>query len=130
MKQGDVLSAILFNCVLDSVFVKWKAQLFHEGIQVRGSGERITNIRYADDILLVAKSRAELLRMAELLVLELARVGLTLNSAKTKILHTSYEDDGHDVDFVEIAGDFVSVLHPKSWHKYLGRHIFFATSPC
>ena len=32
VKQGDVLSAILFNCVLDVAFQRWKTRLSTEGI--------------------------------------------------------------------------------------------------
>ena len=32
VKQGDVLSAILFNCVLDIAFENWETQLNDEGI--------------------------------------------------------------------------------------------------
>ena len=31
VKQGDVLSAIFFNCVLDIVFDSWKSKLQYEG---------------------------------------------------------------------------------------------------
>jgi hypothetical protein len=32
VKQGDALCAILFNCVVDIVFERWKRRLLHEGI--------------------------------------------------------------------------------------------------
>ena len=56
VRQGDVLSAIIFNCVLDSAFENWKTQLVNEGLFMAGDHERMTNTRYADDILLYAKS--------------------------------------------------------------------------
>ena len=60
VKQGDVLSAILFNCPFDLTFDKWKRRLSHEGLYVGYSLERLTNTRYADDVLLYAKSLSEL----------------------------------------------------------------------
>ena len=52
VKQGDVLSAIFFNCVLDIFFDIWKSKLQYEGIMVEDENYRLTNTRYADDILL------------------------------------------------------------------------------
>ena len=109
MKQGDVLSALLFNCVLDIAFEDWKTQLRDDGILVENArhSERLTNTRYADDLLLYAKSLKELELMTELLVIELRKVGLTLNTKKTKILHSSDADEGAGTDFALIDDDFV-----------------------
>ena len=54
VKQGDVLSAILFNCVLDIAFGNWKVQLEDEGIFIGDCRKRLTNTRYVDDVLLYA----------------------------------------------------------------------------
>ena len=53
VKQGDILSSIIFNCVLDIAFEDWKAQLSTEGFLIdnQRNSERLTNTRYADDIL-------------------------------------------------------------------------------
>ena len=56
VKQGDVLSAILFNCVLDLVFRNWKRRLSTEGILVDSSIDRLTNTRYTNEILVHRKS--------------------------------------------------------------------------
>ena len=61
--------------------------------------------------------------MIESLIEELAAVGLVMNAKKTKILHTAFNDDRNDVDYVEIAGDLVHILHPDQVHRYLGRHL-------
>ena len=55
VKQGDVLSPMLFNCILDAAMSKWKARIAHHGIFIRCATERLTNSRYADGILLYAK---------------------------------------------------------------------------
>ena len=122
VKQGDVLSAIIFNCVLDIAFDSWKLRLGDHGLFVAHANPRLTNTRYADDILLYAKSLAELVQMAEMLVEELADVGLHLNVKKTKILASEFQlDDSGYVDFVQISNDFVQVLHTDKYHRYLGR---------
>ena len=53
VKQGDVISPILFNAGLEHAMRKWKAKLVHHGVQL-GHGSRLTNIRYADDLMLFA----------------------------------------------------------------------------
>ena len=50
VKQGDVLSAIIFNCVLDIAFDSWKRRLGDHGLFVAHANPRLTNTRYADDI--------------------------------------------------------------------------------
>ena len=47
---------------------------------------QFTNIRFADDILAVAKSMGDLREMLSLLIPELAAVGLDLNIQKCKVL--------------------------------------------
>ena len=123
VKQGDILSALLFNCVLDIAFEDWKTQLRDEGILVENTrhSERLTNTRYADDVLIYAKSLKELEHMTELLVVELRKVGLTLNTKKTKILHSSDADEGAGTDFALIDDDFVQIPHADQSHRYLGR---------
>ena len=61
--------------------------------------------------------------MTESLIEELAAVRLVMNAKKTKILHTAFNDDRSDIDYVEIAGDLVRILHPDQVHRYLGRHL-------
>ena len=89
VKQGDVLSPMLFNSGLEHAMRNWKQSLKSHGLHV-GAVDRLTNIRYADDLLLFAKSWKELVEMLELLVVELNRVGLQLNTSKTKLFTTSY----------------------------------------
>ena len=101
---------------------KWKAKLFHHGVQL-GHGNRLTHIRYADDLMLVATSSKDLIYMLETLIPELAACGLQLNSAKTKILTTSPLNTS---EFVDVCGEMVQVIqviHAESVHKYLGRNL-------
>lgn len=128
VKQGDVLSAIIFNCVLDIVFENWKIQLVEEGIFIGTSVSRLTDTRYADDVLLYAKSLKELQKMAELLIIELQKVGLHLNADKTKVLHSCIYDTGSDRDYVDINNEFVRVLHDHESHRYLGRLLSLSPS--
>jgi len=119
VKQGDVLSPSLFNAGLEHAFRNWKAKLRSQGLHV-GLPERLTNVRYADDIVLYAKTSDELVFMMESLIQELGKIGLHLSPHKTKVFTTS---DVESALYLDICGDMVEVLMPDSVHKYLGRHL-------
>ena len=89
VKQGDIISPLLFNIALQLAFDRWRAQnQRNHGWLVCDIHTRLTNTRYADDILLYAKSAAELQMMVESLFAELRLIGLDANPSKTKILTT------------------------------------------
>ena len=122
VRQGDVLSPLLFNAVLEFAMRKWKAKL------VGGSGfalhpnkecERLTNIRYADDIIMFAKTLDEAQHMIELLVEVFAECGLELNAKKTKILSTTTTETQQVALIIEYGA--VDIVPKSSTHKYLGR---------
>ena len=89
MKQGDVISPILFNCALEVVFSRWKTKMQDQGWLLHTNAERLTNIRYADDILIFAKSRQEVQFMIQELMKDLQEVGLILHMDKSKVLTSS-----------------------------------------
>ena len=94
VKQGDVISPILFNAALEMDFRSWKNQLHDEGWNIDNSMGNLTNSRFADDILLYAKSLPELQRISNLLLSELQKIGLEANASKSKILTTSSDYAG------------------------------------
>ena len=55
VKQGDVLSPLLFNAGLEPAMRKWKLRIQHCGLHC-GHNELLTNVRYADDLMLYARS--------------------------------------------------------------------------
>ena len=119
VKQGDILSPMLFNAALECALRKWKGKCEHHGIAM-GHHERLTNIRYADDLMLYARSLPALVGMIETLSGELHQIDLQLNATKNKIFTAKRLD--HPM-YVEVSQDLVHVLHEGSSHKYLGRHI-------
>ena len=121
VRQGDVLSPTLFNTVLEDALRKWKHRLTGHGISiVRDAAEpRLTNIRYADDLLIFGKSKAEAIEMLELLVVVLAEYGLSLNAGKTRMLTT---DTAPEIEtYCDTACGRIQLLHRTGTHKYLGR---------
>ena len=83
-----------------------------------GCTERLTNVRYADDLVLFAKSWCELVRMLEILIDELHGIGLALNPSKTKLFTTFGVDTP---TLIEVAGHFLEVVTRQESHKYLGK---------
>ena len=76
--------------------------------------KKITNIRYADDLMLYARSLQDLKDMTTFLITELGAMGLQLNASKTKILTTV---SGSRPMHVELAGDSVEILSGRSKHN-------------
>lgn len=92
VRQGDVLSPLLFNAVLEFAMRKWKAKVRDgSGFALHSDEEyeRLTNIRYVDDIIMFLKTIDEAQHMIEVLVEIFAECGLELNAKKTKILNTN-----------------------------------------
>ena len=57
VRQGDVLSPVLFNAILEYVMGELQSHDFC--LDPDNEYERLTNVRYADDILLYRKSLDE-----------------------------------------------------------------------
>ena len=79
--QGDILSPLVFNAALECALRKWKGKCEHYAIAM-GHHERLTNITYADDLMLYARSLQALVEMIETLSWELHHTGLELTKAK------------------------------------------------
>ena len=75
---------------------------------IRISGRNINNLRYADDITLMAQSEEELKSLVMKMKEESEKVGLKFNIQKTKIMAsgpiTSWQIDG---ETVETVTDFI-----------------------
>lgn len=99
------------------VIRRWKQHVMFLGINI-GAEENLTNIRYADDLMIYATSLKDLDFMLESLVAELARCGLHVNSKKCKIL--SLNPTNH-ARYLDIAGEFIEIMKSQDKHLYLGR---------
>ena len=88
VRQGCILSPCLFNFYAECITQNARWDESQAGIKT--AGRNIYNLRYADDIPLMAESEEELLksllmRMKE----ESEKAGLKLNNQKTKIIASS-----------------------------------------
>ena len=114
VKQGDVLSPLLFNASLEHAMRQWKFRVQHCGLHC-GDDELLTNVRYADDLMLYARSEIDFATMVECLGEELAAVGLNLNTSKTKILTT---ENLNAPIFLDIGDDMIEVMHGRQNHNF------------
>ena len=104
--QGCRLSPCLFNVYAEYIMRNAGLEEAQAGIKI--SGRNISNLRYADDITLMAESEEELKSLLMKVKEESEKVGLTLNIQKTKIMAsgpiTSWQIDG---ETVETMADFI-----------------------
>ena len=104
--QGCILSPCLFNFYAEYIMRNAGLQETQAGIKI--AGRNISNLRYADDTTLMAKSEKELKSLLKKVKVESEKVGLKLNIQKTKIMAsgpiTSCEIDG---ETVEAVSDFI-----------------------
>ena len=89
VKQGDPISPKLFNASLEHVF----RQLDWEETGIKINGRWLNHLRFADDVVLVGHSVADIQRRLTELDLAGAAVGLKINMAKTKWMRNVHVAD-------------------------------------
>ena len=97
------MSPCLFNFYAE--YVKRNTGLDEAQAGIKTSGRNINNLRYEDDTTLMAESEEELRNLLVKVKDETEKVGLKLNTQKTKIMAsgpiTSWQIDGETVsDFI------------------------------
>uniref|UniRef100_A0A4W2DHR1 RNA-directed DNA polymerase n=1 Tax=Bos indicus x Bos taurus TaxID=30522 RepID=A0A4W2DHR1_BOBOX len=104
--QGCILSLCLFN--LYAEYITRNAGLDEAQAGIKIAGRNLNNLRYADNITLMAESKEELKSLLMKVKEESEKVGLKLNIQKTKIVAsgpiTSWQIDG---ETVETVADFI-----------------------
>ena len=86
VRQGCVLSPRLFCAVLHFAMRKWRMKVGDLGFDLSDGMPQLIDPRFADDILLFARSAMEVRKLLDSLVAELSEVGLLLNAYKTVVL--------------------------------------------
>ncbi len=117
VRQGCVLSPRLFSSVLEMALSSWRAKMESEGLSLEDGLKPLLDLRFADDILLFCTPLDKAWLLLDELVASLARVGLTLNLEKTKILTTQTQPPQQ---LQTRGGVTVDVLDRASSHKWHG----------
>jgi group II intron reverse transcriptase/maturase len=100
--QGGVLSPVLCNVYLHRLDRRWTQ---------RGTG---VLVRYADDLVVMCRTRQEAERALQALTAILAELGLAIKDAKTRIVHL--REGGEGFDFLGFHHRYVRGNTPRSRH--------------
>ena len=104
--QGCILSPCLFSFYAEYIMRNTGLDEAQAGIKI--AGRNISNLRYADDMTLIAESEEEPKSLLMKVKEESEKVGLKLNIQKTKIMASgpinSWQKDG---ETVETVTDFI-----------------------
>ena len=130
VKQGDPVSALLFIAVMEQCFrslkKRWKSanrrrsgQYF--GIVIDDPESPLSNLRFADDILLFANSSPDLTKMIAHLRGEAAEYGLKMHLGKTKILSNIPPEERPES--LKVGTTSIEVLKEGVAERYHGRKL-------
>ena len=129
VKQGDPLSSLLFNAVLEDLFktLKNKWALRKLGVQLGyTTSTTLTNLRFADDVLLVAPTQKQLTEMLTDLHNQAKQYGLELHPDEIKILTNTSRRRGRTTQtHITIDALPIEILDYHQKTKYLGRQLGF-----
>eukprot|EP00973_Karenia_brevis_P077965 10830786-Karenia_brevis.AAC.1 len=97
------------------------------GLEVNASTHTcVTNLRFADDVLLLGRTRKQVEHMLTDLNTEAGMHGLKLHPDKTKVLtNTQGGRRQNKQTFLDIAGLKIEILRLTGSVKYLGRQLTF-----
>ena len=87
-----------------------------------GDSSRLNNLRFADAVLLIARTKKQLTTMLLDVCREAGRCGLQLHPEKTKILTTASKKSGR-CNHVIVGDMKIEVLDAEEHVKYLGSYI-------
>ena len=122
MKQGDPLSSILFNCIIDWAIEALDLEI---GVRVGDDGPRLNHLAFADDIVLMARSKIGIQHLSRQLERALGHCGLTLNPDKSRSLTIAVDGKAgrwvcDPTPYVSLAGGILSTIPISEGYKYLG----------
>lgn len=132
VKQGDSISGLLFITVLEVCFRKLKkkwAQLNEKrsgsyfGMVIDDESDSLSNLRFADDVLLVAFSISDAKKLITHLAIAAAEYGLKLNASKTVVLALTSKTLPASI---VIGSESLAVIGPIGWSTYFGRKLCLA----
>ena len=124
MKQGDPISALLFIAVMEACFRSLKKRWHglnqrrtgqYYGFVIDSQTDPLTNLRFADDVLLLAQSKSDVVKMLRDLQQEASKYGLVVHLGKTKVL-TNMDTN---ISSVSVSGVDVDVVPPHESERYL-----------
>ena len=128
-KQGDPMSSLLFNTVLQyslkDEIQRWQKK---KGMGIYLSDQDrdcLTNLRFADDVMLFATSKEQIQKMMNEFKKATEKVGLRIHPDKTKILSNQSTINSNTKRHIEVGEMSIEILSKNESVKYLGQRISF-----
>jgi hypothetical protein len=105
--------------------LKWKSlnaqrKGHYYGIVIDDPSDPMTNLRFADDVLLFGGSKSDIGKMIVDLKIEAKKYGLALHIGKTKVLTNTTRRRPSEID---CGGQAVEVVGDEAAERYLGRQL-------
>ena len=135
VKQGDPLSALLFIAVMQQCFTelqqKWgraniKRKGLPFGVLLEQHGDYFTNLRFADDVILIAQQRSDIKKMLADLTTVSSKYGLKLHYGKTKVM--TWRSLVKPPSSILVGTNDIEILDQAAAERYLGRKFCFEDS--
>ena len=90
VRQGDGLSPLLFNCVLEKVIQEWRKQKIENNvdqpIKLGRTNIKVDCLAFADDLAILARDTATAQKQIEILKEIAEKVGLQISFEKTEYM--------------------------------------------
>lgn len=113
IRQGDALSSKLFNAALREIM----KSLGWQDMGIRIGNDRLTHLRYADDVVLLGINGREVEKMMNQLRVISEKNGLKINAEKTKVMYNKYVEKTDEIKINNVAIETVDAF------IYLGHNI-------
>ena len=128
-KQGDPLSSLLFNTVLQyslkDEIQRWQKKKGMGTYLSDHDRDCLTNLRFADDVMLFATSKEQIQKMMCEFKKATEKVGLRIHPDKTKILSNQSTINSDTKKHIEVDDMSIEILTRNESVKYLGQRISF-----
>ena len=114
VRQGDTISPKIFTTAMEDIFKKLDLQ--ERGLNI--DGEKLTDLRFADDVALITTSVKDMAVQLNELNQESKKIGLKIHKGKTKYM-TNFQSD----ETIVVEND---VIEKVDRYKYLGQTVMMA----
>ena len=123
VKQGDPLSCILFNLVVD-----WALDALDSNIGFKLGEQLLSHLAFADDVVLMSETQAGLQRQIDAFSGHLAKSGLLMNAAKCATLNITALPAQkswvcNQTSSLRLGGVLIPALSVNETYKYLGLQV-------